>query len=139
VLLQTALRDGVSRFVGRGLNQYGNVYLDDLVAGYVVALERAPAGSVYNLTSGENTIGEIAGGVAEVLGLGPTLSVSVEGSVQALGQAYGMGIAVAARADSAKAVTELGWRTHGPTLLEDLAQGSYRRLWGRRIPTVSTS
>jgi nucleoside-diphosphate-sugar epimerase len=139
VLLQAALRDGVSRFVGRGRNQYGNVYLDDLAAGYVLALERAPAGSVYNLTSGENTIGEIADGVAEVLGLGPTLSVSVEGSVQALGKAYGIGIAVAARADSTKAVTELGWRPYGPTLLEDLTQGSYRRIWGRRIPTVSAS
>jgi nucleoside-diphosphate-sugar epimerase len=139
VLLQAALRDGVSRFVGRGLNQYGNVYLDDLAAGYVLALMRAPAGSVYNLTSGENTLGEVADGVADVLGLGTSLSVSIEGSVSALGPGYGMGIAVAARADSAKARTELGWRPCGPTLLEDLTRGSYRRLWGRRIPTVATS
>jgi nucleoside-diphosphate-sugar epimerase len=139
VLLQAALRDGVSRYVGRGLNQYGNVYLDDLAVGYVLALESAPPGSVYNLTAGENTFGEIAAGVSEVLRLAPPVSVSIEDSIQALGPLYGLGIAVATRADSTKAVRELGWRPQGPTLLEDLAQGSYRRLWGRRIPTLTAS
>jgi nucleoside-diphosphate-sugar epimerase len=136
VLLQAALRGGVSRYAGRGLNQYGNVYLDDLAAGYVLALEQAPAGSVYNLTSGENTFGEIAVGVAEILGLGPAVSVSVDEMIEALGPVYGMGMAVAARADSTKIRTELGWTPKGPYLLEDLTAGSYRRLWGRRIPTV---
>jgi len=139
VLLQAALRNGVSRYVGRGLNQYGNVYLDDLAVGYVLALESAPAGSIFNLTSGESTIGEIAEGVSEALGLVPPVSVSLAGSIQALGSLYGLGIAVAARVDSTKAVRELGWRPQGPTLLEDLTQGSYRRLWGRRIPTLTAS
>lgn len=139
VLLRAALRDGLSRYVGRGLNQYGNVYLDDLAAAYVLALDGAPAGSVYNVVAGENTLGQIAGGVSEVLGLSPAVSVSVEQSVQALGPLYGMGIAVAARADSARVRRELGWDPQGPTLMEDLTQGSYRRLWGHRIPTLTAS
>ncbi len=139
VLLQAALRAGVSRYPGRGLNQYGNVYLDDLAAAYVLALHHAPAGSVYNLASGEAAIGEIAEGVAEVLGLGPAVSVSVEESIQSLGPLYGVGMAVAARADSSKARTELGWTPQGPSLLADLTCGSYRRLWGQRIPTVTAS
>ena len=139
VLLQAALRDGVSRYPGRGLNQYGNVHLDDLAAGYVLALEHAPAGSVYNITSGENTFGEIADGVAEILGLGQAVSVSADEMVQALGPLYGMGMAVAARADSTKIQTELGWTPKGPALLEDLTAGSYRRLWGRRTPTLGAA
>ena len=136
VLLHAALRDGLSRYVGDGRNQYGTVYLDDVAAGYVLALEHAPAGSVYNLSSGESTFGEIADGVAAVLGLEPAMSVSIEEAIGALGPLYGMGIAVAARADSARAISELGWRPIGPTLLEDLTEGSYRRVWGHRIPTV---
>lgn len=139
VLLRAALRDGLSRYVGRGLNQYGNVYLDDLAAAYVLALDGAPAGSIYNVAAAEVSLGEIARGVSEVLGLGPAVSVTVEESVQALGPLYGMGIAVAARADSNRVRRELGWDPQGPTLMEDLTQGSYRRLWGHRTPTVTAS
>jgi nucleoside-diphosphate-sugar epimerase len=139
VLLQAALRDGRSRYVGAGRNQYSTVYLDDLAAGYVLALEKAPAGSVYNLSSGETTFGEIAGGISEILQLSPPASVPLETAVEVLGPLYGMGVAVAARADSTRAREELGWTPLGPTLLEDLTGGSYRRLWGRRVPTVVAS
>jgi nucleoside-diphosphate-sugar epimerase len=114
------------------------VYLDDLAAGYVLALEKALAGSVYNLCSGETTFGEIAGGISEILQLPPPVSVPVETAVDLLGPLYGVGVAVAARADSTRAREELGWRPLGPTLLEEFTRG-YRRLWGRRVPTVVAS
>lgn len=139
VLLQAAVRDGRSRYVGSGRNQYSTVYVDDLAAGYVLALQSAAAGSVYNLSSGEATFGEIACGISKILKLPPPDSVPVESAVEAFGPLYGVGVAVAARADSAKAREELGWRPVGPTLLEDLTDGSYRRLWGRRVPTVVAS
>lgn len=56
-----------------------------------------------------------------------------------LGPLYGAVMDVAARADSLKATTELGWTPKGPSLAGDLTQGSYRRLWGQRIPTVTAS
>jgi nucleoside-diphosphate-sugar epimerase len=137
VLLRAALRDGVSRYLGQGLNHYANVYVDDLAAAYVLALEGAPAGSVYNLTAGENTLREIAEGVATVLGLGPAVSVTVEENVKALGPLYGLGMSVAARADSSKVRAELGWAPVGPSLLEDLTKGSYRRVWAQRVPMAT--
>jgi nucleoside-diphosphate-sugar epimerase len=69
VLLRAALRDGVSRYTGRGLNRYGNVYLDDVAEAYLLALERAPAGSAYNLAAGECEMRQIAADVARLLGL----------------------------------------------------------------------
>ena len=136
VLLRTALRDGVSRYTGRGLNRYGNVYLDDVAEAYQLALEHAPAGSMYNLAADECELGQIATGIARLFGFDGAVSTSIEETGQAIGAMYAAGMASNSRVDSARARTELGWSPGGPSLLDDLARGSYRRLWAFRAQSV---
>jgi nucleoside-diphosphate-sugar epimerase len=138
VLLRAALRDGVSRYTGRGLNRYGNVYLDDLAQAYLLALEHAPAGSVYNLAADECEMRQIAAGVARLLGIDGAVSMSLETAVEAFGPRSAVSMASNSRVDSAKARTELGWSPQGPSLVDDLTQGSYRRVWAFREPSVVT-
>jgi len=55
---------------------------------------------------------------------------------QAIGAMYAAGMASNSRVDSARARTELGWSPRGPSLLDDLARGSYRRVWAFRTQSV---
>jgi nucleoside-diphosphate-sugar epimerase len=136
VLLRTALRDGVSRYTGRGLNRYGNVYLDDVAEAYRLALEHAPAGSVYNLAADECELRQIAEGIARLFRFDGAVSTSLEETGQVIGAMYAAGMASNSRVDSTRARTELGWSPGGPSLLDDLTQGSYRRVWAFREQSV---
>jgi nucleoside-diphosphate-sugar epimerase len=134
-LLRAATRDRVARYTGRGLNRYGNVHLDDLAEAYVCAVEHARPGSVYNLAADEAELGAIAEGIGKLLDI-PSVSATLEETVTAFGPRWALGIASNSRVDSAKARTELGWAPQGPTLLDDLVSGSYRRVWADKQPTV---
>jgi nucleoside-diphosphate-sugar epimerase len=138
VLLRAALRDGVSRYTGRGLNRYGNVYIDDVAEAYLLALEQAPAGGVYNLAADECEMRQIADGVARVLGLEGAVSMTMEEATKAFGPRSAISMASNSRVDSTRARTELGWSAQGPSLMDDLVQGSYRRVWAFREPAMVT-
>jgi nucleoside-diphosphate-sugar epimerase len=138
VLLRAALRDGVSRYTGRGLNRYGNVYLDDVAEAYLLALEHAPPGSVYNLAAGECEMREIADAIARLLGIDGPDPTSMEEAMRAFGPRSAVSMASNSRVDSTRARTELGWSPMGPSLLDDLTRGSYRRVWAFREPAMVT-
>ncbi|MEU3983965.1 NAD-dependent epimerase/dehydratase family protein [Streptomyces sp. NPDC026672] len=138
VLLRAAMRDRVSRYTGPGLNRYPNVHLDDVAQAYVLAVESAPAGSEYNLAADETTMREIAEGVASVLGLGEAVSSTLEEVAQGIGLTYAFGMASNVRVDSARARAELGWNPVGPSLIDDLVRGSYRKVWGDREVALVT-
>jgi len=137
-MLRVALRDGISRYAGRGLNRYGNVYLYDVAEAYRLALEHAPSGSAYNLAADECEMRQIAAGIAPLFGLDGAVSISIAETGTAIGAMYAQGLASNSRVDSTKARTELGWLPQGPSLLDDLTQGSYRRVWAFREQTVVT-
>ncbi|MCW3492718.1 NAD-dependent epimerase/dehydratase family protein [Microbacterium sp. SSM24] len=133
LLLRQALSSGRSIFAETGENRWGNVYLYDLAELYLLALEKAPAGSVYNIASGECELREIADGIAQVLGQGAGVSVSLDTARETLGARWvDVALASNSRVDSTLARTELGWNPVGPTLLEDLVHGSYKRIWASK-------
>jgi nucleoside-diphosphate-sugar epimerase len=133
LLLRHALRSGRSIYAESGENRWGNVYLYDLAELYLLALEKAPAGSVYNIASGECALREIADGIAQVLGQGAGESVSLDAARETLGERWvDVALASNSRVDSTLARTELGWNPVGPTLLEDLVHGSYKRIWASK-------
>ena len=68
--------------------------------------------------------------VAKLLGLAGAVAVTGEDFAQALGPLPAQGLGSNSRVDSARARTELGWVPQGPPLLDELVQGSYRRIWG---------
>jgi hypothetical protein len=56
--------------VGRGLNRWSNVHVDDVAALYRLALEKAPAGSFYFVENGEASWLEIGEALAARIGMG---------------------------------------------------------------------
>ena len=130
LLIRQAITSGRSLYVGRGDNRWSNVYIADLAEAYLLALEKAPAGSVYNLAAGEARMGDIAETIAGLVGLQSAESCTPEVAYEALGQRWvDVAISSNSRVDSAKARAELGWDPKGPDLLDDLGSGSYKRIW----------
>jgi nucleoside-diphosphate-sugar epimerase len=130
LLIRQAITSGRSLYVGRGENRWANVYIADLAEAYLLALEKAAPGSVYNLAAGEARMGDIAETIARLVGLKSAESCAPEVAYAALGQRWvDVAISSNSRVDSAKARAELGWNPAGPDLLDDLGSGSYKRIW----------
>jgi nucleoside-diphosphate-sugar epimerase len=133
LLIRTALTTGRSLYVGAGENRWSNVHIGDLAAAYLLAVEKAPAGSVFNLGAGEARLADIADGVARLLGLPSAESCPPDVAYAAFGRRWvDVALSSNSRVDSALARSELGWDPQGPDLLDDLVSGSYRRVWAHK-------
>jgi len=109
-LLREARRLGAVHVVGRGLNRWSNVHIDDVATLYRLALEQAPAGAFYFVENGEASWLEIGVALAERLGMGPVASWSIEQASQIFGAtsarySYGSN----SRVRALRARSELGW------------------------------
>ncbi|TQM25760.1 NAD-dependent epimerase/dehydratase family protein [Nocardia bhagyanarayanae] len=118
-MLLSPQQDGVVRHFGDGSNRWSVVHADDLGDLYALAVESAPAGSVYLATLDEPVaVRDVARVIADAHG------AQVAGWDPAAAQRY-WGVMVEAFmldqvATGAKARAELGWSPTRPTLLEDL-------------------
>lgn len=108
-LVRQAKSSGVARYIGRGLNRWSNVHIADVAALYVLALEKAPAGTFMYVESGEEGLREIADAIAARLGVGAAQSWSADEAIGAWGRnmaVYSLGSNSRVRG---KAATALGW------------------------------
>jgi nucleoside-diphosphate-sugar epimerase len=125
--LDYAERTGAGAYVGEGAAPYGTVHADDLAAAYAAALERAPAGSRYNILGHTLTTRELAVAMSHAVSAGGrTVSLTPESAHEAWGPPAGLlmgGPVVSA----VKAVVELGWTPRAPILPYELVHGSLRR------------
>ena len=122
---------GISRemgggvFIGEGDALVSSVYIDDLADLYRLALEKADPGEAYNAASGSATATkDIAEAISEAAGLGgKTISIPSEEIEKAgfVGRLIGTNMVVSTE----KAQRELGWQPSGPSILEELRNGSY--------------
>lgn len=132
LLIRTAIRTNTSLYLGSGENRWGNVFLADVAEAYLLALENAPPGRIYNLASGENRIRDIAEAIATLTGA-EARSCTPETAFSAFGRRWvEVALSSNSRVDSALARTELHWEPKGPSLLDELTRGSYRRLWSHK-------
>jgi nucleoside-diphosphate-sugar epimerase len=120
-LAALARRDGVVRHVGRGLNRWAHVHIDDLAELFLLALDRAPAGSLFYVESGETAWRDIARAVGRALGLGDRaepwpIAAAVKEWGAAAWTSFGSNSRV--RADKARAM--LGWQAKAPGLPETI-------------------
>jgi nucleoside-diphosphate-sugar epimerase len=122
-LIVDAPRDGSGRLVliGDGSQHWGVVHVDDLAALYVSVLESGRAlGRVLGVTD-ENPVvrdlGEATG--ADVVG------EPAERTRARLGAAFADALLLDQQFGISRKATELGWSPQGPTLIEDLGEGSY--------------
>ncbi|MEJ7635735.1 NAD-dependent epimerase/dehydratase family protein [Aeromicrobium sp.] len=133
LLIRTAISTGRSLYVGAGDNIWGNVFIADLAEAYLLAAQHAEAGSVYNLASGECGMRDIAAAVATLVGLPTAESCPPEVAYAAFGQRWvDVALSSNSRVDSSLARKELGWAPCGPSLLDEIVQGSYRRVWAAK-------
>lgn len=109
-------------FPGSGEQHWTSVHVEDLGRVYLAALEKAPAGSYYLAVSGDNpTVRELASAVSDKVAPEP-----VEQTESRLGPLLGA-LALDQQASGQKARDELDWTPTGPSLLTELATGSYAR------------
>jgi nucleoside-diphosphate-sugar epimerase len=127
-LIDLARKSGVARHVGRGLNIWSNVHIDDLVDLYVLALEKAKPGGFFYAENGEASMKALAEAISRLLGFGGrTEAIPLEDAIAEWGgvaAAFTFGSNSRVRARRARA--HLGWRPHRIGLLEDVEHGSYR-------------
>ena len=127
LFFKSALEIGRVTYVGRGLNIFSNVHVDDLAALYSLALEKGTAGALYHAVGGEANNRAIAEAVGEVLNL-PVEGMEIEALCKLRERdrdRIGLGLAVNSRSRAARARAELGWRPHCVDLIDDIRSGSY--------------
>ena len=70
-LVAQAKASGVAPYIGRGLNRWSNVHIADVADLYLLALDKAPAGTFAFVENGEASFGEMAQAIGVALGLEP--------------------------------------------------------------------
>jgi nucleoside-diphosphate-sugar epimerase len=124
VLIDIARAKGVSGYIGDGANRWPAVHRLDAARLYRLALEKAPAGSVFHAVGDEGVATrEIAEVIGRHLGL-PTVSVAPEDAAEHFGW-IGAFYAVDAPASSALTQERLGWAPVNIGLIDDLDAGHY--------------
>jgi nucleoside-diphosphate-sugar epimerase len=133
VLLSQAQQEGVAHYVETGENRWSTVHVDDLAKLYVLAVERAPAGTVLNAAAGASTsLKDLATAISFAIGRERAVaSLTLEQARVALGPRAEF-FAMNQQVSGTKATLLLGWNPQAPSLLYDVAYGSYRTAQGRR-------
>ncbi|MCW3464437.1 NAD-dependent epimerase/dehydratase family protein [Chitinophaga nivalis] len=122
-LLTAAAREaGIGVHVGKGENRWSNVHIADLADLYLLALEKAPAGSFFYAENGLLPLQEIAAAISRALGFkGATKGLSMEEAIRLWtpeGAHFGLGSNSIVSASPAR---ELGWAPQYDTLLAGIA------------------
>jgi nucleoside-diphosphate-sugar epimerase len=126
-LIELARRRGAASHVGRGLNVWSTVHVEDVADLYLLALEKATPGSFYFVESGEAAFCDMASAIGRMLGLGErTEPWPIAEAVAAWGEGkarYTM--ASNSRVRAGKARAELGWRPGRPPVMAEIETGWY--------------
>jgi len=110
-LVDLVKETGVARHIGRGLNRWSNVHIADMTDLYLLALEKAPAGSFYFVENGEASFKEITDAIGKAFGFGPSQDLPPEEAIARWGRELAVfGLSSNSRVRADKARTELGWR-----------------------------
>jgi nucleoside-diphosphate-sugar epimerase len=124
--VESARKEDAARYVGTGKNRWPFVHVEDLADLYLLALEKAPAGTLLLGVAGPSRpVGEVAAAASRGAGAGGrTVATPLEEARTKLG-AYADALALDQQASGKRAQELLGWRPHRPDVLEDLERGSY--------------
>lgn len=116
LLIDRARETGEAAYIGRGLNRWSTVHIADVVDLYLLALDRAPAGTFAFVESGEAAFRDLAESIAEGLRLGKPTSMTIEAAEAHWGRSrarYSLGSNSRVRSLRSRA---LGWSPTGMTV-----------------------
>lgn len=133
----SARTTGAVCHIGRGLNVYSNVHVEDLAELYRLALEKGRAGALYFAVSGEVSYGVMAAEIARTLGV-PTRAVTVEEGCEIWDRFMArIVLPSCSRQRSPRAREELGWspREDRLDILEECRHPAYAREGERSLPS----
>jgi nucleoside-diphosphate-sugar epimerase len=117
-LTQRSKERGAGLYIGKGINRWSNVYIDDLVDLYMLVLEKAPAASFFFAENGESSLKEVAESVSRSLGYGGlTKTWDAEDAIARYGDWARFALASNSRVRAVNA-RRLGWSPKGPSLTE---------------------
>ncbi|MVT05950.1 epimerase [Enterobacter sp. 10-1] len=119
LLINQARESGVMRIVGKGVNIWSNVHIDDLCELYRLALKNASSGAFYFVENGESSFAELGTALAKRLGVQGPESWSIEQAAQVWGQTrarYSLGSN--SRVRSVRARQELGWKPRHNSVIQ---------------------
>ncbi len=122
-LIVDAPRDGSGRLVliGDGSQHWGVVHVDDLAALYVAVLESSRSlGRVLGVTDENPTVSDLG----EANG-SDVVAEPVDRTRARLGEAFADALLLDQQFVVSAKATKLGWSPQGPTLIDDLSEGSY--------------
>ena len=124
--VESARKEGAARYVGTGKNRWPLVHVDDLADLYLLALEKAPPGTLLLGVSGPSTpVSEIAAAASRGAGAGGrTVATPLDEARKQMG-AYADALALDQQASGRRAQDLLGWKARRPDVLEELERGSY--------------
>ena len=126
-LIALARKHGAPLHVGRGLNIWSHVHIDDVVDLYLLALERAAAGSLFYVENGECSMKDIAAAIGRVQGNRVPEDWPIDAAFAELGAGAYTSYGSNSRVHAAKARGMLGWNPRGPALIEQIEHGCYRQ------------
>ncbi|MBD0371131.1 MAG: SDR family oxidoreductase [Pyrinomonadaceae bacterium] len=123
-MIQEAREKGIVRFVGTGDNRWPQVHVEDLAELYVLAIERAPAGTLINGTSrGSVRVRDVAEAASRAGGAGGRVEAwPLEEARKKLG-AYADALALDQQVSGKRAEELLGWKAKAASLPEFLERG----------------
>ena len=129
---ESVARTGAACYVGRGLNCYTNVHIEDLTRLYELALTQGAAGALYHAAAGEIPNRWIAEAIARDLGC-ETRSLSLEEAFEVWGKFRALIVmGASSRSRSPRARDELGWSPFHLDLLTQIGEPRLRALAQRQ-------
>jgi nucleoside-diphosphate-sugar epimerase len=128
LLIKLAKKRGNAAHAGPGENIWSNVHIDDLVPLYLLAVDKAPAGSFYFAENGENSMREACVSINRMFGFtGPPSSMTMQEAASEWSEGTTEDtMASNSRVRAKRARAELGWQPKARGLIEEIEQGCYR-------------
>jgi nucleoside-diphosphate-sugar epimerase len=122
-LVRQARKSGVVRHVGRGLNIWSTVHVEDMADLYLLALEKAEPGTFLFVEDGEASFREMASAIARTLDLAGPEAWPIEAAIAEWGReraTYALGSNSRVRGKRARA---MGWAPRRAPVLDWIASG----------------
>ena len=131
-LIDVARKHGVPRHVGPGANIWGHVHIADVVSLYLLALDKAEPGSLFYAENGEASFKAVTQSIGRMLGLGEkTQDWPIGEAVEALGPGAYLSFGSNSRVRG-KRSRALGWQPQGRQLFDEIENGVYKEVYGKK-------